>query len=147
MLIALALVAALSMYAGLVRGPGEEEVVAQAFRSLMVGRAPAVNLAGVSVAHADEGLQPPVINITVTKFQITPNRITLRKGQPVTLNLTSKDRAHRFALHALKIDTTILPKRTTAVTATPQVAGTFEAICGECRRGGHANMKMVVVVE
>jgi cytochrome c oxidase subunit II len=146
-LIAFALVAALSMYAGLVRGPGDEEVLAQAVRDLTAGRATVVHPAAVATVHADEGLQPRVINITVSKFQITPNHITLRKGEPVTLTLTSNDRAHRFLLQALKIDTNIPFARTTEVRVTPQVAGTFKAICHHCRRAGRRNMNMTVVVE
>ena len=146
-MIALALIAALSMYAGLVRGPGDEEVLAQVVHSLAVGRAPAVHLAALSNVHADEGVWPLVINITVSKFQITPNRITLRQGQPVTLTLTSKDGAHLFVLQPLRIDTNILPSRTTVVTATPQVAGTFKAFCDHGRRSGYRNMTMTVVVK
>jgi heme/copper-type cytochrome/quinol oxidase subunit 2 len=146
-LIALALVAALSMYAGLVRGPGDEDVLAQAVRSLTAGRPKIVQLAAVSVVHADEGLHPKVINISVSKLQITPDHIMLRKGQPAKLIFSSKDRASRVLLKALKIDANVIPARTTAVTVTPQVAGTFEAICGRCGPAGHSNIKMTVVVE
>jgi hypothetical protein len=85
-LIALALVAALSMYAGLVRGPGDEEVLAQVVRSLMAGRPKIVQVATVAVVHADEGLQPKVINISVSKLQITPDHITLRKVSQLGLS-------------------------------------------------------------
>jgi cytochrome c oxidase subunit 2 len=146
-LIALALVAGLSMYAGLVRGPGDEEVLAQVVRSLMAGRPKIVQVATVAVVHADEGLQPKVINISVSKLQITPDHITLRKGQPARLIFSSNDRAHRVLLKALKIDANVLPARTTVVTLTPQVAGTFEAICGRCGPAAHQKMKMTVVVE
>jgi cytochrome c oxidase subunit 2 len=146
-LIALALVAALSMYTGLVRGPGDDEVLAQVLRSFTAARPNVVQLAAVPVAHGDEGLHPEVINIRVSKLRITPNHITLKKGQPATLILSSDNRAHRFLLRALNIDANVLPAKTTAVTVTPQVAGTFKAICDHCGRSGHPDMKMTVVVE
>lgn len=146
-LIALALIAALSMYAGLVRGPGDDEVLAQVWRSVTAAAPNVVHLAAVPVAHGDEGLHPEVINISVSKLRISPNHITLKKGQPATLVLRSDNRAHRFLLQALNIDADVLPARTTAVTVTPQVAGTFKAICDHCGRAGQSDMKMTVVVE
>src|SRR5215472_18224550 len=48
---------------------------------------------------------PQVVKITASKFRFTPDHITLVKGQPVTLQLTSSDRTHGFLIRALKIDT------------------------------------------
>src|SRR5689334_6071465 len=45
-------------------------------------------------AHADESAQ--VVKITASKFHFTPDHITFVKGQPVTLQLSSTDRAHGF---------------------------------------------------
>jgi hypothetical protein len=53
--------------------------------------------------HSDESAQ--VVKITASKFHFTPDHITLVKGQPVTLQLTSTDATHGFLLRALKIDT------------------------------------------
>jgi len=96
-------------------------------------------------ARAEEG--PQVIKITASKFQFTPDHITLVKGQPVTLQLTSSDRVHGFMIRTLKIDTEINPGKVTEVTLTPQTAGTFTAICDHYCGLGHGNMKMKVVVE
>jgi cytochrome c oxidase subunit II len=90
---------------------------------------------------------PQVIKITASKFRFTPDHITLVKGQPVTLDLTSSDRVHGFMIRALKIDTDVKPGKVTAITATPQTAGTFTAICDHYCGLGHGNMKMKVVVE
>jgi cytochrome c oxidase subunit II len=43
-----------------------------------------------------------VVKITASKFRFTPDHITLIKGQPVTLQLTSTDRTHGFMIRALK---------------------------------------------
>src|SRR5215472_10574910 len=88
-----------------------------------------------------------VVKITASKFHFTPDHITLIKGQPVTLQLTSTDRTHGFLIRALKIDTDIKPGTVTAVTVTPTSAGTFKAICDHYCGVGHGGMKMTVVVE
>lgn len=88
-----------------------------------------------------------VVNITASKFRFTPDRITLIKGQPVSLQLTSTDTTHGLMIRALKIDTDIKPGKVTEMTVTPAEAGTFRAICDHYCGLGHAGMKMIVVVE
>ena len=89
----------------------------------------------------------PVVKITASQFHFTPNRITLIKGQPVTLELTSADVTHGFMIRPLKIDTDIKPGQVTDITVTPAVAGTFKAICDHYCGIGHGDMRMTVVVE
>jgi cytochrome c oxidase subunit 2 len=103
--------------------------------------------AHVAAARASTDESPNVVKVTASKFQFTPDHITLIKGQPVTIQLTSTDRTHGFMLRALKIDSTIEPGKTTEVTVTPQTAGTFKAICDHYCGLGHGGMKMTVVVE
>ena len=88
-----------------------------------------------------------VVKITAGKFHFTPDHITLVKGQPVTLQLTSTDVTHGFLIRALKIDTDIKPGKVTEMTVTPASAGTFKAICDHYCGLGHGGMKMTVVVE
>jgi cytochrome c oxidase subunit II len=146
MLIALALVAALAVYAGLLRGP-IEEVLAQGVGGLTIGHGTLIHPPGVAVLHTDEGSLARVINVTASKFKFIPQEIMLKKGLPVTLRLTSIDHTHGFLLRALKIDTDISPGTTTEVTVTPQVAGTFKAIGDHYGGAGHGHMKMTVVVQ
>ena len=95
-------------------------------------------------ARADE--TPQVIKITASKFRFTPDHITLTKGQPVTLQLTSLDATHGFMSRALKIDTDIKPGRVTEMTITPETAGTFKTICDHYCGLGHGGMKMTIAV-
>jgi cytochrome c oxidase subunit II len=95
--------------------------------------------------RADESAQ--VVKITASKFHFTPDHITLVKGQPVTLQLTSTDTTHGFLIRALKIDTDIKPGTVTQMTVTPATAGTFKAICDHYCGLGHGGMKMTVVVQ
>ena len=98
-----------------------------------------INLAGAAV-------NPKVIEISAKKFQFTPSEITLKKGEPVILRMTSTDRVHGFMAKPFKIDTDIPPDKTTDVAITPDTAGNFTIICDHYCGTGHSNMKMKVTV-
>jgi cytochrome c oxidase subunit 2 len=102
---------------------------------------------GLKTETAQAAESPQIIRITASKFQFSPNQITLHKSEPVTLQLTSSDRTHGFLLRAFKIDTDIEPGKTKEITITPQTVGTFKAICDHYCGTGHGNMKMTIVVE
>ena len=97
-----------------------------------------------NVARAD--VNPKVIEITAKKFDFTPNEITIKKGEPVILRLTSLDRVHGFMSKPLKVDTDIAAGKTTDIAVTPDTAGDFTVICDHYCGTGHANMKMKVSV-
>jgi cytochrome c oxidase subunit 2 len=97
--------------------------------------------------HARAAESAQVVKITAGKFHFTPDHLTLVKGQPVRLQLTSTDATHGFMIRALKIDTDIKPDKVTEMTVTPASAGTFKAICDHYCGLGHGGMKMTVVVE
>ena len=101
--------------------------------------APKTNLASAAV-------NPKVIVISAKKFQFTPNEITIKKGEPVILRMTSTDRVHGFMSKPFKIDTDIPPDKTTDVAITPETAGNFTIICDHYCGTGHSNMKMKVTV-
>jgi cytochrome c oxidase subunit 2 len=101
--------------------------------------APKTNLASAAV-------NPKVIEISAKKFQFTPSEITLKKGEPVILRMTSTDRVHCFMSKPFKIDTDIPPDKTTDIAVTPDTAGNFTIICDHYCGTGHSNMKMKVTV-
>ncbi len=90
---------------------------------------------------------PRVVAISAKRFEFSPSQITLKKGDPVTLRLTTQDVKHGFFSKALQLDADLVPGRTTEVTITPQTAGTFTTICDNFCGSGHGNMKMTIVVE
>ena len=91
--------------------------------------------------------EPKVVEITAKRYGFTPNTITLKKGETVTLRLHSEDVIHGFFSRQLNIDETIEPGKTVDVTLTPQTAGTFTTICDHFCGAGHGNMAMTIVVE
>lgn len=95
-------------------------------------------------AYADT--EPRVIEIKAKKFEFTPSEITLKKGEPVILRLSSEDRKHGFFLRPLKIDADIVPGQSTDVAVTPDTAGEYTIICDHYCGTGHGNMKMKMTV-
>ena len=97
-----------------------------------------------NLARAND--EPKVIEITAKKFEFTPSQITLKKGEPVILRLSSSDRVHGFMSKPLKIDTDIPADKSEDVAITPDAAGDFTVICDHYCGTGHGNMKMKVTV-
>jgi cytochrome c oxidase subunit 2 len=121
---------------------------------LLLGTAGAIALALSSpriyvpnfVPRANAAAQPRVIEIRAKKFQFSPSEITLKRGEPVILRLSSEDRAHGFLLKPLKIDTDITPGKATDIAVTPMAAGQYVVICDHYCGTGHGNMKMKLTV-
>jgi cytochrome c oxidase subunit II len=105
----------------------------------LVAVAPRTNL-----VHASDN--PKVIEISAKKFEFSPSQITLKKGEPVILRLSSSDRVHGFMSKPLKIDTDIPADKSEDVAVTPDTAGDFTVICDHYCGTGHGNMKMKVTV-
>ncbi len=95
-------------------------------------------------AHAAE--RPKVIEIKAKKFEFSPSGITLKKGEPVILRLTSEDRTHGFFVKPLKIDADIKPGQVTDITVTPAETGEYVVICDHYCGTGHGNMNMRLTV-
>jgi cytochrome c oxidase subunit II len=96
--------------------------------------------------HAQD-VPPREISITAKRFEFTPNQITLKRGEPVTLHVSALDRDHGFYQKDLKIDLDLSPEHESVVTITPEKAGRFVVICDNFCGSGHGNMKMVINVE
>jgi len=104
-------------------------------------------LAATSCSDARTADGPRVIAITANQYQFSPAEITLKRDQPVTLQLTSTDVTHGFFMKRLKLDADIVPGRKTDLTFTPHEAGKFNVICVHYCGPGHGAMHMTIVVE
>jgi cytochrome c oxidase subunit 2 len=86
------------------------------------------------------------IHITAKKFEFTPDTITLKKGEPVVLVLSSQDRKHGFNLRAFGIRADVNPGGTAQIRFNPSKTGKFtfscDVFCGE----GHEDMTGTMVV-
>jgi len=104
-----------------------------------------VALAVATLAPA-RGDDKKTIDITAKRFEFSPNRVTLKRGETVTLRVSSQDVTHGLFVRALKIDTDIPAGQSTELTITPDTVGTFTAICHHFCGSGHGNMKMTFEV-
>lgn len=113
--------------------------------ALTLGFAVLLAVTNASSVKADEANR--VIDITAKRFAFTPNTVTLKKGEKVTLRLHSEDVTHGFFMRALKIDEVIEPGQTKDIAIDPQTAGSFTTICDHFCGANHGNMNMTIVVE
>ena len=87
------------------------------------------------------------IQITAKRFEYSPNQITIKKGVPVTLELTSLDRTHGFNCPGLGVRADIEPGKKTIVRLMPQKTGVFEFHCDVFCGEGHEGMTGEIIVE
>ena len=88
-----------------------------------------------------------VVEITARRFEFSPREVVLKRGEKVTLRLTSKDVAHGFYQKALGIDATIEPGKDTDVAVEARSPGRYTVICDHFCGSGHGGMNMAIVVE
>ena len=115
--------------------------------SLFVIRLAVIVLVVVFIGSFAMAQEKQVIKVSAKKFEYSPSQITVKKGVPVVLELTSLDRLHGFSCPGLGIRGDINPGKTTTIEFTPQTAGTFpfhcDIFCGE----GHEGMTGKIIVE
>jgi cytochrome c oxidase subunit II len=83
---------------------------------------------------------PRRIEITVSKFSYSPGEITLKKGEPVILALTSTDVTHGLLVKDLGVKVELKKNQTEEVTITPDKVGIFQGKCSHFCGKGHGSM-------
>jgi cytochrome c oxidase subunit 2 len=89
---------------------------------------------------------PRRVEIVAKRFEFSPSEITLKKGDPVILVLTSKDVQHGLKLDAFNQIVIAKKGESSQVEFTPAEAGTFAAQCASFCGAGHGSMKLIVHV-
>lgn len=89
---------------------------------------------------------PRRIEIHAKRFSFQPPEITLKKGETVTLALTSDDVPHSLLIEGLHVNSTITKGHVTEVTITPAADGDFRGRCGRFCGSGHGSMTFVAHV-
>jgi cytochrome c oxidase subunit 2 len=84
--------------------------------------------------------QERVIRIVAKKFEFNPSEITLQKGVPVILELTTEDVAMGFSAPDFKADVEIVPGKVARLRLVPDKAGDFDFICDVFCGDGHEDM-------
>lgn len=108
-----------------------------------------VMLIGLGAALAPRptrSAQEQVIRMTAKRFEYSPSEITVRKGVPVVLEITSLDRDHGFKLREFGVRADIKPGEVTRVRIVPNRTGRFPFECDVFCGTGHEDMSGELVV-
>ena len=105
-------------------------------------------LLGVATIGLRAATQPEeqVIKILARRFTYTPNKLTLKKGVPVVLELTSADVLMGFNAPDFDVRADIIPGQTARVRLVPDKVGTFTFLCDIFCGSGHETMNGTITV-
>jgi cytochrome c oxidase subunit 2 len=87
-----------------------------------------------------------VIRINAAGFQFQPGEITVKKGVPVTLELTSVDRHHGFKLPDFHLRADVMPGVVEKIRFVPDKVGKFTFMCDVFCGDGHEDMSGILNV-
>jgi len=88
-----------------------------------------------------------IVKITAHKFEYQPSEIHLKLGEPVVLELTSKDVTHGFNIPDFGLRADLEPGETVRVRLVPEKAGTFEFHCDNFCGLDHESMSATITVQ
>jgi len=104
-------------------------------------------LMGVLVSRPSPAQDAPRrIEVVAKRFDFTPSEITLKKGVPVVIALTSKDVDHGLKFKDLNLSIKVKKGQTSEAAFTPAQVGTFVGQCSVFCGSGHGGMKMTLHV-
>jgi cytochrome c oxidase subunit II len=86
------------------------------------------------------------IQITAKKFEFTPGEITVKKGEPVVLEIKSEDVNHGFSLPDFGARGDVKPGSVLHIRFTPDKAGQFTFTCDVFCGSGHEEMSGTLTV-
>ncbi|HZE59025.1 MAG TPA: cupredoxin domain-containing protein [Burkholderiales bacterium] len=115
-------------------------------RVLRIAAAAAILAAGGAATYVVAQPKEKVIKITAKRFDYTPGNLTLKKGEAVVFEFTSKDVLMGFNLPDFNLRADIIPDKVTRVRFVPDKTGTFTFLCDIFCGTGHENMNGKITV-
>lgn len=103
-------------------------------------------LASIEAARAGQAPSPQHFTIVAKRFSFSPGEITVQKGRPVILDLTSLDVTHGLHFKEFDLHVTIRKGKTTEVEFTPTQTGRFVGRCSHFCGIGHGSMTLAIDV-
>ena len=110
--------------------------------SAATGALAGLGAAGYVVAQSSE----QVIKIVAKKFDYSPNAITLKKGVPVVLELTTMDVIMGFSVPDFGVRADIMPGKVARLRLAPDKVGQFTFFCDIFCGSGHEDMNGSITV-
>jgi cytochrome c oxidase subunit 2 len=104
------------------------------------------SIATYVVARSPGASGEKTIEIVARRFDYLPSQLTLKKGTPVVLELTSSDVPMGFNLPDFDLRADMLPGKITRVRLLPDKSGTFVFYCDIFCGGGHEEMQGTITV-
>lgn len=115
-------------------------------RRLTVALGALVLGAGTISLRAAAQPEEQVIKILARRFTYTPNKLTLAKGMPVVLELTTADVLMGFSVPDFDVRADIIPGQAARVRLVPDKIGTFAFLCDIFCGSGHETMSGTITV-
>ena len=110
--------------------------------ALVCGAAPLYWVSAASNAQEP----PPRIAVEARKFEFGPKEIRVKKGQRITIVLTSSDFVHGFAMPDFSVRADGIPGKTIEVTFVADKVGKFIYLCDNFCGEGHDRMSGFLIV-
>jgi cytochrome c oxidase subunit 2 len=89
---------------------------------------------------------PQRIAVSVKRFAYTPSEITVKKGEPVVLVLTTEDVAHGLKFAELNLSAKFEKGKPSELAFTPDKVGDFVGHCSVFCGSGHGSMTLTLHV-
>jgi cytochrome c oxidase subunit II len=115
-------------------------------RNLTTGALALGAMALTATALGKEAKPVERIEVTASRFSFSPNEVTIKKGEPVTISLNSTDVTHGLVVEDLGIRTEVKKGQPDDLTVTPENIGTFQGKCAHFCGKGHGSMTFTVHV-
>ena len=113
-------------------------------RTILIGCLAIGSLAVSGFSPAPDA--PRRIEVSVKRFGYTPAEITLKKGEPVVLVLTTQDVAHGLEFKELNLNTKVAKGKPSELAFTPDKVGDFVGHCSVFCGSGHGSMTLTLHV-
>jgi len=113
-------------------------------KTILFGCSAACSLAVSASSPAQD--TPRKIEISVKKFAYTPAEITVKKGEPVILVLTTEDVAHGLKFKELNLNAKFEKGKSAELAFTPDKIGDFVGHCSVFCGSGHGSMTLTLHV-
>lgn len=102
--------------------------------------------AGTIGMRASAQPKEQVIQIVARKFSYSPSQLTLKRGIPVVLELTTADVLMGFNAPDFQARADIIPGQVAKVRLVPDRIGTFTFLCDVFCGSGHETMNGTIIV-
>jgi cytochrome c oxidase subunit 2 len=106
-------------------------------------------LLSLSASRVSSSLARPtekVVRLTARKFEFSPSEISLKKGEPVVLEIQSADVRHGFSLPDFGVRADLKPGTVSRISFTPTKTGQFTFVCDVFCGSGHEDMSGTISV-